>query len=1556
MSDYDSDIEFEQCFIDDGLSNWIRNCYIKNYNVDKILCRLNQEKQLEKKLEYLHPNHQQFDSYYYLIKQINQNIRQYQSIDLYLELLIKSQSFSNEILERCHLIITQTDSIYNLQSKIEELFQIFYCLKDIDMNILKQSNISLIFSLCRIIKMDYPKNEFKSFIHQFNNFLRLIQANAQKFQYKNTPVYPVSLEFIQFKGENKQIFGELPELDTKEKSLLKYLDQHFNILREDYIYIMRKSISYLSETGFYNSIKSEYLNNIGLYQNINLISFEMNNYDLLWKISLEQFDLDGRKYKIIDWNRSKKLSRGSLICITNVECHPLLFGVITQRSTNQDNYQNQNKINLEFRFLNPKSQIMEFLILLNQNSILIEYQTQIEPCIYFLEQLKKIEKLPFDNLILKNQNKVFHPKYLQQNSLYQIDLSEQNRYYRQKIDVLNESWPDMESTLDNSQLKAIKLILSKEVALIKGPPGTGKTYCGVLAVRILCENLMQNNFPILIVCSTNHALEKFLESLIQYVSSREIAKLGAIPKSAALKDIHFQYRSEIQFNWNQFKELKNQIRIIFNRLKFWPELSHKLIHNFLDDINLDKSQIDVNYILNCWIKGNRPNCSNFYDQEELRGMHKYFKNYKITESVHTNNIFEKVYESYVDDYYSDEQDEDLDSLGSFIDFEDEYQEDEFDFQQENEIKINYNKLQLHYNFDGIEEIQKQIQKQTFNPWELNYYDIQQIIQYLKFLKYKKDCLLFEDKYKQFKEMSQTLKNLYDDEEIKKLNQYKIIGVTVSSAARHLSKLQQLNSKVLVIEEAAEVLESHIACILMKNLQHLILIGDHNQLGPQLKCYDLKIKYKGNISLFERFYKNKIPYVELTFQRRMKTKFADFIRLNYGKQYQDHSYVEENRNNLDIIGLEHDLLFFNHSWLESEDKKSKENIQEAKMILQMVQYLVKVGYDQQQISVLSLYSRQVNILQKYFIKQSLNQVIVQTVDNYQGEENDIVIISLVRNNQNNQNQLGFLGDEKRINVALSRAKIGLYVFGNFDFIKAVSSNVSLWQKILVLAGTKQCLKDSITLKCLTHSTLRNVKQPNDWSKFEAGCCDKICNLNLKDVITYAKINAIQEIILEINVQNNVNKHQNAVILVNKSVEINVSALNSLKYYLIVTIWLLQLVVRILQKQFVKRIQNQHLMNVNTQLITSVFKGKIFRLNVNINVKKLQIVVIIVKGYAGRFVNLVKKNAQKLTIVGISVKICVMNNALLVKKNAQKLTIVGINVKVCVMNDALLVINRFLSNFIADSIIFIKIALKFKFFQFQLKIQLLIFLNLELVKITQIIYLENQLKVVEIIFKFLNKNMNLIVDLLVKNQENVDIFFNARIYVLKNALHVSRGFRLLQNVVINMKFYAIIQIISQETSNVKKNAQDSTNVGITKNVSSYVLNNVHHVKKQLQNNSIVDIQKQCIRKRECGHQNPCLNKCDQQCSPCQISVKKTLACGHQIMTECSSTDLQCQKKCQRQRPCGHTYPCYNYCYQPCSPCQQQILITLSCGHQIYIECQYQEYYGNNLYCRACQSNFF
>ena len=114
-----------------------------------------------------------------------------------------------------------------------------------------------------------------------------------------------------------------------------------------------------------------------------------------------------------------------------------------------------------------------------------------------------------------------------------------------------------------------------------------------------------------------------------------------------------------------------------------------------------------------------------------------------------------------------------------------------------------------------------------------------------------------------------------------------MGLTVTGCAKYAKHLDKLKFGIMIIEEAAEVLESHTIAILSKNVEHLILIGDHQQLRPKLENYMIEKKYKTNISLFERLINNGINFVTLSNQRRMRTDFANIIRLIYGNEYQDH---------------------------------------------------------------------------------------------------------------------------------------------------------------------------------------------------------------------------------------------------------------------------------------------------------------------------------------------------------------------------------------------------------------------------------------------------------------------------------------------------------------------------------------------------------------------------------------------------------------------------------------------------------------------------------------------
>ena len=96
------------------------------------------------------------------------------------------------------------------------------------------------------------------------------------------------------------------------------------------------------------------------------------------------------------------------------------------------------------------------------------------------------------------------------------------------------------------------------------------------------------------------------------------------------------------------------------------------------------------------------------------------------------------------------------------------------------------------------------------------------------------------------------------------------------------------------------------------------------------------------------------------------------------------------------------------------------------------------------------------------------VEVSTVDNYQGEENDIILLSLVRSNQ--EHSIGFLSTENRVCVALSRARHALYCIGNFE---GLCSKSDLWTNILGYVHQNNLIGNNLSLYCQLHPDYKQV---------------------------------------------------------------------------------------------------------------------------------------------------------------------------------------------------------------------------------------------------------------------------------------------------------------------------------------------------------------------------------------------------------------------------------------------------------------------------------------------------
>jgi len=141
------------------------------------------------------------------------------------------------------------------------------------------------------------------------------------------------------------------------------------------------------------------------------------------------------------------------------------------------------------------------------------------------------------------------------------------------------------------------------------------------------------------------------------------------------------------------------------------------------------------------------------------------------------------------------------------------------------------------------------------------------------------CRIYES-VKEIETAQQELRNLYSESDRRVLGNAKVIGVTTSGLAKNMKLFQHINSKVLIVEEAGEIMEPHFLTGLIPSLEHVISIGDHQQLRPQINNHSLSLEsregaaYKLDVSQFERLSlgepgRARLPLAQLSVQRRSK---------------------------------------------------------------------------------------------------------------------------------------------------------------------------------------------------------------------------------------------------------------------------------------------------------------------------------------------------------------------------------------------------------------------------------------------------------------------------------------------------------------------------------------------------------------------------------------------------------------------------------------------------------------------------------------------------------------
>jgi hypothetical protein len=367
---------------------------------------------------------------------------------------------------------------------------------------------------------------------------------------------------------------------------------------------------------------------------------------------------------------------------------------------------------------------------------------------------------------------------------------------------------------------------------------------------------------------------------------------------------------------------------------------------------------------------------------------------------------------------------------------------------------------------------------------------------------------------------------------------KVIGITTTGLARDVAMLRHVRIKVVICEEAGEVLEPHIISALLPGVEHVIQIGDHEQLRPQITCRSLSVEspsgslYQFDRSQFERLATGQpglapLPVSQLNVQRRMRPQISELIRQTIYQRLEDHDTVKEFAN---VVGMRKNVFWLTHNHVEdapSDDKRLKSygNDWEVHMAVALVRHLVRQGvYKGDDIAVLTPYARQLQQLRsslardfEVFLSEKDEEVLAQdgdyedndetsahfermklgdkirlaTVDNFQGEEAKVVVVSLVRSND--RRKVGFLKTSNRINVLLSRAQHGLYLIGN----SGTYSNVPMWTDVLNQLEASNSIGKEIELCCPRHvDTPIRCSEPGDFARFSPdGGCDLPCDRRL-----------------------------------------------------------------------------------------------------------------------------------------------------------------------------------------------------------------------------------------------------------------------------------------------------------------------------------------------------------------------------------------------------------------------------------------------------------------------------
>ena len=290
-----------------------------------------------------------------------------------------------------------------------------------------------------------------------------------------------------------------------------------------------------------------------------------------------------------------------------------------------------------------------------------------------------------------------------------------------------------------------------------------------------------------------------------------------------------------------------------------------------------------------------------------------------------------------------------------------------------------------------------------------------------------------------------------------LEEANVVCATLDGSGSELLSLVKSGFHSVIIDEAAQAVESANMVPLQYNCKRCVLVGDPKQL-PATVISEMAQLYSYEKSLFERFQSAGVPAHLLSVQYRMHPKIAEFPSHHfYDSQLKSSNSVHDYHRTFYRFRWFQPLVFFD--LVGSKETRVKGsyslcNILEAKFVVRLAQKLLYSGAPDikaKHVSIVTPYAQQLREIRSQLKKLHPKlEVSVHTVDGFQGREGDVVILSCVRAHSSNQN-IGFLADIRRMNVALTRARFSLLVVGNAASLEGNRH----WVSFVEYAKTHDC---------------------------------------------------------------------------------------------------------------------------------------------------------------------------------------------------------------------------------------------------------------------------------------------------------------------------------------------------------------------------------------------------------------------------------------------------------------------------------------------------------------------